>query len=158
MLGLKLIVVSEKGQSDCSVGPSTNGQRAYHPSRYQWGHSLGMLGLSLVIATHLEINHPYHLRVDQSSNVSMSLLYDSTQTWFLTLFKFDGKFVLLQYISVGCCSWRYPSEIHLKLKSREISFAHNLFLRQPIVLKISQITTVMLFAKFGKYWKFDVWV
>ena len=33
------------------------------------------------------------------------------------------------------CNIGYPSETHLKLKSREISFVHNINLNDPIVLK-----------------------
>ena len=36
----------------------------------------------------------------------------------------------------ACCNIGYPSETHLKIKSREISFAHNLLISCQIALKI----------------------
>ena len=38
-------------------------------------------------------------------------------------------------LSAGCCNIGYPSEAHLKLKSREISFIHNINLSCLIILK-----------------------
>ena len=48
----------------------------------------------------------------------------------------------------------YPPETYLKLKSREISFPHNLFSSNPIVLKFSTehgSNTAVLCAKFQKF-------
>ena len=45
----------------------------------------------------------------------------------------------------------YQSKIHLKLKSREVSFAHNLFCSYSIVLKFCTEQHV-LFAKIQNYW------
>ena len=36
-----------------------------------------------------------------------------------------------------CCNKKYLTEIHLKLKSREISFVHNLMLSCQIIFKFS---------------------
>ena len=47
------------------------------------------------------------------------------------------------------CNIGYPSETHLKLKSREISFAHSLFIRYPIAL---EFCTAVLCAKFQNDW------
>ena len=56
---------------------------------------------------------------------------------------------IIRSLRCALCNKRYPSEIHLKPKPRQISFAHNL-LRQPIVLKFStehDSDTVVLCAK-----------
>ena len=53
---------------------------------------------------------------------------------------------------------RYPSEIHLKLKSREISFAHNPCFSWPITLKFCTehgSITAMLCAKFQTDWTIE---
>ena len=44
-------------------------------------------------------------------------------------------FVSRSYGTAGCCTKGYPSETHLKLKSRKISFAHNPVLRYQIALE-----------------------
>ena len=46
--------------------------------------------------------------------------------------------VLIHFISQcvwGLCNIGYPSETHIELKSREISFAHNLSISYPTVLE-----------------------
>ena len=53
------------------------------------------------------------------------------------------------------CNIGYPSETHGKLKSREISFAHNLFINYPIVLNFCTVhgsITAVLCAKFQNDW------
>ena len=53
------------------------------------------------------------------------------------------------------CNIRYPSETHLKPKSREISFAHNLFISYPNILKFCKehgSYTAMLCVKFQSNW------
>ena len=56
------------------------------------------------------------------------------------------------------CNIRYPSEIHLKLKSREISFAHNSCFSWPIDLRFctehGSITTVLC-AKLQTDWTIE---
>ena len=42
---------------------------------------------------------------------------------------------VIQWTHVSCSSAEYPSKTQLKIKSREISFAHNLFICCRIVLK-----------------------
>ena len=52
----------------------------------------------------------------------------------------------------------YPSETHVKLKSREISFAHNLFIDFPILLNFSAMhgsITAVLSAKFQNDWSIE---
>ena len=56
------------------------------------------------------------------------------------------------------CNIRYPSEIHLKLKSREISFAHNSCLSWLIALKFCTeygCITAVLCAKFQIDWTIE---
>ena len=51
----------------------------------------------------------------------------------------------------GCCNIGYPSETHLKLKSCEIFFAHNICFIYPIILKFCTehgSITAVLCAKF----------
>ena len=66
---------------------------------------------------------------------------------------------MYQYVSPGvACNIGYPSETYLKLKSHEISFAHNLFISNPIVLKFCTehgSDTAMLSAKFQNNWTTD---
>ena len=52
---------------------------------------------------------------------------------------------------VGCCDIEHPSETHIKLRSREISFAHNSLRNCQIVLKYCTehgSITAVLCAKF----------
>ena len=58
---------------------------------------------------------------------------------------------LITWATVGECNIRYPYETHLKLKSREISLAVNLFLSCQIILKFCTEhgnDTAVLCAKF----------
>ena len=53
------------------------------------------------------------------------------------------------------CSIGYPSETHLELKSREVTFVHNLFITYPIVSTVCTehgSDATVLFAKFQKEW------
>ena len=53
------------------------------------------------------------------------------------------------------CNIGYPSETHLKLKSREYSFVHNICLGYPIILKFYTehgSDTAVLCAKFQNAW------
>ena len=53
------------------------------------------------------------------------------------------------------CNLRYPPEIQHKFKSREVSFAHNLLLNYPIVLKFCaehDSLTVVRCAKYQNDW------
>ena len=55
----------------------------------------------------------------------------------------------------GLCDVGYPSETQHKPKSRQISFAHKLFLNYPIVLKFCTehgSDTAVLCAKFQNDW------
>ena len=52
----------------------------------------------------------------------------------------------------------YPPETHFKLKSREVSFAHNLFRKWPIVLKFCTehgSDTAVLCATFQNDWTIE---
>ena len=50
------------------------------------------------------------------------------------------------------CNLRYyPSEIQLKLKSREVSFVHNLLLNYPIVLKFCAEHDSLAVVRCAKY-------
>ena len=62
----------------------------------------------------------------------------------------------------GCCIMEYPTKIHHKPKSREISFAYNLVFTWPIVLKFCiehGSCTAVLCTKFRNDWltDSDVW-
>ena len=57
------------------------------------------------------------------------------------------------------CNEKYPSETHLKLKSRKISFVHNIHLNNPIVLNFCTehgSITAMLCAKFENIWTTEI--
>ena len=57
--------------------------------------------------------------------------------------------------SRGLCNVGYSSEIHLKLKSREVSFVHNFHMNCPIVLKFRtqhDSITALFSAQFQNYW------
>ena len=59
--------------------------------------------------------------------------------------------------SGALCNMAYPSKMHLKLKSREVSFAHNLFRSSPIILKFctepgSDTTILFINIKFQNDW------
>ena len=56
------------------------------------------------------------------------------------------------------CNIEYPSEIHLKLKSRESLFSHNLFVSYLIALKWNGSDTAMLCAKFQNDWAIETGV
>ena len=47
----------------------------------------------------------------------------------------NNEMVIISLRPGTFCNIRYPSEAHLKLKSREFPFAHNLFFSYPIVLQ-----------------------
>ena len=60
-----------------------------------------------------------------------------------------------QIIMLYSPNMEYPSEKHLKLKSRKISFVHNSHIEFPIILKFCTehgSTTAVLCAKFQNYW------
>ena len=59
------------------------------------------------------------------------------------------------------CNIGYPSETHLKLKSCEISFVHNICFNGPIGLKFCTehgSDTAMPCAKFQSNWSNEAWV
>ena len=59
------------------------------------------------------------------------------------------------------CKIGYPSETHLKPKSREISLAHDLFLSYAIVLKFFTehgSGAAVFCATFGNEWSTEVWI
>ena len=70
----------------------------------------------------------------------------------------------LRWVSVRCYTRalyniRYPSEIHIKLKSREISFAHNSCFSWPIALKLCAehgSIIAVLCAKFQTDWTNEI--
>ena len=60
--------------------------------------------------------------------------------------------------SGALCNIRYPSEIHLKLKSRKISFAHNSCFSWPIAFKFCTVhgsITTVLCATFQTDWTIE---
>ena len=58
--------------------------------------------------------------------------------------------MLVKGVTGGLCNRRYPPEMHIKLKSREISFAHNIRVIQSFG-NLSQSTTVILSKmRFGR--------
>ena len=58
--------------------------------------------------------------------------------------------MLVKGATGGLCNRRYPPEMHIKLKSREISFAHNIRVIQSFG-NLSQSTTVILSKmRFGR--------
>ena len=62
---------------------------------------------------------------------------------------------------VGCCNVGYPPETHLKFKSRDISFDHNLLLSHQIVLKFCTehgSITAVLGANFQNDLAIDIYV
>ena len=68
-------------------------------------------------------------------------------------------FVLQRGLTAGAlCNIGYPSEIHLKLKSREILYAHNSCLSWPIILKFCTehgSITAVLCANFQTDWTIE---
>ena len=63
---------------------------------------------------------------------------------------FAGSFLWFSWFVItlqepeALCNKRYPSETHLKPKSRQISFTHNLFTSKQIVWNFAQSTVVVL--------------
>ena len=63
--------------------------------------------------------------------------------------------VILDVYNGAVCSMRYPAETHLKLKSRKVSFTHNLFRTCPIGLVFRTehgSDTAVLCAEFQNDW------
>ena len=79
----------------------------------------GLILLTLKMIIHRRFSGPTHLLSANLRGLVILAVSDNT----------------LPPKAQGCCAIGYPSETHLKLKSRKISFSHNIHFSYPIILK-----------------------
>ena len=98
--------------------------------------------------SHFELKRTASVRQEHSAECTIAV----SSPLFIVLY------LTAKGIQGALCNIRYPSQIHLKLKSCEISFAHNSCFSWPIALKFCTAhgsITAVLRAKFQTDWTIE---